>query len=298
MNPVRTILAPTDLSPLARHAVVRAALVAAELGARLSLQHVVNVGALDALRHLIAAGAADLQQTLLDEVRGEVTALAAEIEARHAVQPELHLVVGNVLAEIASHADAIDADLLVMGARGAGFVRELLIGSTTERVLRKVTRPLLVVKQMAHEPYRRVLVPVDFSSRSLESLRLAQRLAPQAEYVLLHAFEVPFEGKLRYAGVEESALSSLRINARREATAKMNDLVAEAGADENRVRRIVVHGEASIQVLEQEQAQDCDLIVIGKRGQGLIGELLLGSVTKHILAQSAADVLVADRAGA
>jgi nucleotide-binding universal stress UspA family protein len=298
MNPVRTILAPTDLSPLARHAVVRAALVAAELGARLSVQHVVNVGALDALRHLIDAGAADLQQTLLDEVRGEVTALAAEIEARHAVQPELHLVVGNVLAEIASHADAIDADLLVMGARGAGFVRELLIGSTTERVLRKVTRPLLVVKQMAHEPYRRVLVPVDFSSRSLESLRLAQRLAPQAEYVLLHAFEVPFEGKLRYAGVEESALSSLRINARREATAKMNDLVAEAGADENRVRRIVVHGEASIQVLEQEQAQDCDLIVIGKRGQGLIGELLLGSVTKHILAQSAADVLVADRAGA
>jgi len=298
MNPVRTILAPTDLSALARHAVVRAAFVAAELGARLSLQHVVNVGALDALRHLIDAGAADLQQTVLDEARGEVTALAAEIEARHAVQPELHLVVGNVLAEIASHADAIDADLLVMGARGAGFVRELLIGSTTERVLRKVTRPLLVVKQMAHEPYRRVLVPVDFSSRSLESLRLAQRLAPQAEYVLLHAFEVPFEGKLRYAGVEESALSSLRINARREATAKMNDLVAEAGADENRVRRIVVHGEASIQVLEQEQAQDCDLIVIGKRGQGLIGELLLGSVTKHILAQSAADVLVADRAGA
>lgn len=298
MNPVRTILAPTDLSPLARHAVVRAALVAAELGARLSVQHVVNVGALDALRHLIDAGAADLQQTLLDEMRGEVTALAAEIEARHAVQPELHLVVGNVLAEIASHADAIDADLLVMGARGAGFVRELLIGSTTERVLRKTTRPLLVVKQMAHEPYRRVLVPVDFSSRSLESLRLAQRLAPQAEYVLLHAFEVPFEGKLRYAGVEESALSSLRINARREATAKMNDLVAVARVDENRVRRIVVHGEASTQVLEQEQAQDCDLIVIGKRGQGLIGELLLGSVTKHILAQSAADVLVADRAGA
>ncbi len=297
MNPVRTILAATDLSPLARHAVVRAALVAGELGARLTLQHVVNVGALEALRHLIDAGSADLQEKLLDEMRGEVTALAAEIASRHAVQPDLHLVVGNVLAEIASHADAIDADMLVMGARGAGFVRELLIGSTTERVLRKITRPLLVVKQMAHEPYQRALVPVDFSPRALEALRLAQRVAPQAEYVLLHAFEVPFEGKLRYAGVEESALSSLRINARREATAMMNDLVAQAGVDENRVRRIVVHGEASVQVLEQEQAQDCDLIVIGKRGQGLLSELLLGSVTKHVLAQSAADVLVADRVG-
>lgn len=298
MTPIRTILAATDLSPLARHAMVRAALVAAELGARLSLQHVVNVGALDALRHLIDAGSADLQQKLLDEMRAEVTTLAAELAARHGVQPELHLVVGNVLAEIGSHADAVDADLIVMGARGAGFMRELLVGSTTERVLRKTTRPLLVVKQMAHEPYRRVLVPVDFSPRSLEALRLAQRVAPQAEYMLVHAFEVPFEGKLRYAGVEESALSSLRINARREATVRMNELVAQAGADENRVRRIVVHGEATTQVLEHEQAQDCDLIVIGKRGQGLIGEMLLGSVTNHILTQSSGDVLVVDRAGA
>ena len=42
MNPIRTVVAPTDLSALARHAVVRACLLAAELGARLSLQHVVN----------------------------------------------------------------------------------------------------------------------------------------------------------------------------------------------------------------------------------------------------------------
>jgi len=296
MTPVRTILAPTDLSALARHAVARASLLAAEPGARLSVQHVVNVGALDALRHLLDGGALPVQDRLLDEMREEVQVLAAEMASRHHVQPDVHLVVGNVLAEIAGHADAIDADLVVMGARGAGFMRELLIGSATERVLRKISRPLLVVKQIAHEPYRRVLVPVDFSPRSLDALRLAQRVAPQAEYVLLHAFEVPFEGKLRYAGVEEHALSSLRVNARREAIDKMNALIVQSGADENRVRRIVVHGEPATELLEQEQEQDCDLVVIGKRGQGMIGEMLLGSVTKHVLAQSSADVLVADRA--
>jgi nucleotide-binding universal stress UspA family protein len=200
-----------------------------------------------------------------------------------------------VLGVFVDHPDALDADLLVMGARGAGFMRELLVGSTTERVLRKTARPLLVVKQIAHEPYRRVLVPVDFSPRSLDALALARQVAPQAELVLLHAFEVPFEGKLRYAGVEEHALSSLRVSARREAVAQMNELVTRTGVDENRVRRIVVHGEATTQVLEQEQEQDCDLIVIGKRGHGLFGELLLGSVTKHILARSTADVLVCDR---
>ena len=295
MNPIRTVVAPTDLSALARHAVVRASLLAAELGARLSLQHVVNAGALDTLRHLLDADAAGLHDKLLAEVRGEVEVLAAEMHRRHGVTPELQLAVGGVLGEIVGHAEAIDADLLVMGARGAGFMRELLIGSTTERVLRKSVRPMLVVKQIAHEPYRRVLVPVDFSARALEALEFAQRVAPQAEFLLLHAFEVPFEGKLRYAGVEENALSALRVTARREAGAQMNELVARAGLDESRVRRIVVHGEATTQILEQEQEQDCDLIVIGKRGHGLLGEMLLGSVTKHVLARSTADVLVCDR---
>lgn len=295
MNPLRTLLAATDLSALARHAVMRAALIAAESGGQLSLQHVVSVGALDALRHLLDAGTAGMQQQLLEEVRGEVQALAAEVAAHHGVAAAVRVDVGAVLAEIASHADAIDADLLVLGARGAGFMRELLIGSTTERALRKISRPLLVVKQMAHEPYRRVLVPVDFSVRSRDALRVAQRVAPAAEIVLLHAFEVPFEGKLRFAGVEEPVLSALRVNARREAGAQMNALVAQAALDPTRVRRIVLHGEASTQILEQEQAQDCDLIVIGKRGQGVFEEMLLGSVTRHVLARSAADVLVADR---
>lgn len=298
MRELRTILATTDLSALARHAVARAALMAAESGARLCLQHVVSVSAFDAFRHLLDAQSASLEQRLLAEVRDEVETLAGEIGQRYGAKPDVQLGVGSVRGEIGSHADAIDADLVVMGARGAGFVRELLVGSTTERVLRTSSRPLLVVKQVPHETYRRVLLPVDFSPRSVEALALAHAVAPQAEYVLLHAFEVPFEGKLRYAGVEESALSSLRVNARREATAKMNELVAEARVDENRVRRLVVHGEATIQVLEHEQAQDCDLIVIGKRGQGLIGEMLLGSVTNHILTQSSGDVLVADRAGA
>ena len=295
MLPLRTILAASDLSALARHAVARAALIASETGARLSLQHVVNVGAFDALRHLLDSDAAGLQDTLLNEVRGEALALAAEMERRYGVTPDVHLMVGKVQAEISNHADAIDAEILVLGARGAGFVRELLLGSTTERVLRRTRRSLLVVKQMAHETYRRVLLPVDFSPRSVDALHRAQAVAPQAELVLLHAFEVPFEGKLRYAGVDEGSLSSLRIQAKREATAKMNELVVAAGLDEARVRRLVLHGEASALILAQELEQDCDLIVIGKRGLALLEELLLGSVTKHVLAQSSADVLVIDR---
>ena len=50
--------------------------------------------------------------------------------------------------------------------------------------------------------------------------------------------------------------------------------------------------DASQGVLEQEQAFDCDLIVMGKHGKNLLEELIVGSVTKKVLAESQCDVLV------
>ena len=48
----------------------------------------------------------------------------------------------------------------------------------------------------------------------------------------------------------------------------------------------------SLAVVEQEQEADCDLIVIGKHGAGMVEDFLLGSVTKHVLAESVGDVLM------
>lgn len=54
----------------------------------------------------------------------------------------------------------------------------------------------------------------------------------------------------------------------------------------------VLNGDASSHIVEQEEEQDCDLTVISKHGQNMMEELLLGSVTKHVLTESAGDVLV------
>jgi nucleotide-binding universal stress UspA family protein len=295
MHSIRTVLAATDLSAFARHAAGRAAMVASAVGARLSITHVVNGGGLNALRHLVDVGTGDVAERLIDEVRGEVRELVDEIDQRYGSKAEMHLATGSVLSELSTYAETIDADLLVLGARGTSVVREWLLGTTTERMLSKTTRAMLVVKQMPHENYQRVLIPVDFSPRSADALRFARAVAPQADLILLHAFEVPFEGKLRYAGVEDDALAALRVTAKREAVEKMNELVDAAGLGDAGVRRIVLHGDAAATILAQEQEQDCDLVVIGKRGLGLLEEWLLGSVTKHILAQSNGDVLVTDR---
>lgn len=295
MNPPYTLLAATDLSAPARHAAQRAALLARDINARLELAHVLEQGALDELRRRFGAEGEALQARIREQAREALAQLAADVGAPLGVSAGTHLLEGAVLERIAAEAERLDASLLIVGARGVGFMRHWLLGATAERLLRKTRRPILVVKQPARDAYRSVLVPVDFSPWSQGAMRLAQAVAPRAEIVLLHAYEVPFEDKMRFAGVEEETIQRHRTEARQEALARLHQAAAEAGLAAANWRAIAVHGDAAPRILEQEEEQGADLVVLGKHGAGMAEELLLGSVTKHVLAHSRGDVLVAWR---
>lgn len=298
MGQVKTILAATDLSAPARHAAVRALKLAYVTGAQASLVHVMNQGMLNDLRALLGGQTEPIERQLVERAREELVRLAASAGEPLGIAPGIHLAAGTVLTAILDHANAIDADLLVLGARGESFMRHLLLGSTAERLLGKTRRPILVVKQTPIDNYRRILVPVDFSPWSREGLELALAMAPRAEIVLFHAFDVPFEGKLRLAGVEEETIGQYRIAAKDEASRRLRQLGAEVGLDPFKTQYCVLQGDASRRVIEQEQEQDCDLIVLGKHGRNIVEETLLGSVTKHVLAESNSDVLISARSSA
>lgn len=295
MTALTCILAATDLSAPARHAVARAMRIADETGARLELMHAVSQGALEALRRLVGSEAGAVAGRILDDARQALYELALELAGEQADggrSAAIHVATGSVLRAILERADALDADLLVVGARGEDFLGPLLLGTTAERLLRRTLRPLLVVRQIPHEAYRRVLVPVDFSAWSLPAVRLARAVAPKAEIILVHAFEAPFESKLEFAGVALETIERYRASTREAARRELQSLAEAAGFAPGATRMQVVHGGAARVILTQEQELDCDLIVMGKHGQGVLEELLLGSVTKHILAESGGDVLV------
>jgi nucleotide-binding universal stress UspA family protein len=292
MNTLNHILAATDISAYARHAVERAALVSKDTGAPLDLLHIANLAPLERLRQLMGATSEDMERRVVDAARTRLQDLAASLQQRYGVISGARVVVGALLMEIAKEADALAADLLVCGAKGESIVRPLLLGTTAMRLLSKTTCPALVVKQPPHESYRRLLVPVDFSPSSLRAIQHARAIAPQADIVLLHAFEVPFEGQLRYASVDDNTINNYRIVARQEAIEKLSALRDKAGLSPDRAVLVVVHGDPASRIIEQEQEQDCDLIVMGKHGESMLEELLLGSATKHVLALSQGDVLV------
>lgn len=292
MTRIQRLLAATDLSAPARHAAERAALVARELGAALELLHVISVAPVDRLRRLLAEASADLEAQVAADASTELQRLAGSLQQQYAVRPTMHVEHGGLLRQIDARAEASAADMLVLGARGASFMRHLLLGSTAERMVRRTTRPMLVVKQPARGPYRRLLIPVDFSPASLPACRFACALVPRAELVLLHAFEVPFETRLRSAGVQDETLRKYREIAQSQAERAMQAFLAAASLPSGLVTTLVLHGDASSLIIEQEQERDCDLVVVGKRGESMVDDFLLGSVTKHVLQASQGDVLV------
>lgn len=293
MTTARMILVATDLSAPARHAVQRALLLASSAGSEVHIVHALELDALDSLRELLGANLSATKAALEADACERLAQLATDAADRQGIAAQTRVVAGAPLAVIAGEADALDAGLLVLGARGESFLRHAMLGSTAARLLRKsVRRPVLVVKQPPRGDYRNVLVAVDFSPASRLAIREARRWAPGAELVLLHAFELPYEGKLTYAGVEEQVIRQYISDGIRTRRERLHELTASAGLASGSYLVRVIHGDPSQQIIAMEQEYDADLIVVGKHGTHITEELLLGSVTKHVLAEAQGDVLV------
>ncbi len=289
MTSLNHVLVATDLSTSARNAAERAALLSKEQHASLDLLYVANPAPFERLKQVVVPDE-DLLNRVLETAREKIHQLADMLFQRYDIASGVQVAPGSVVTEITRVVQDKHSNLLVCGAKGQSLARRLLLGSTVQRMLSRMLCPLLVVKHAPRDAYRTLLVPVDFSPASLRSIELAKAVAPQAEIILLHVFEAPFEGSMRFAHIDQDTLTHYRNVIRKDAVEQLAALSEAAGLAN--ARQIVVHGDASWRIVEQEQELDCDLIVIGKQGESALEELLIGSVTKHVLDESQCDVLV------
>jgi nucleotide-binding universal stress UspA family protein len=270
------IVAATDFSEHAGHAVRRAAILARRLGVELELLHVVNRASLDAVREWVREPA-DFADRLVADARAllEQTAGTANAKAR--------LVVGEVHDEIASACNA--RGILVLGARGLSPLRDAIVGTTAERMVGRCDCPILVVRRAPQADYANVLAAVDLLPGSEKAFAAAAAIAPGAKKAALHAFDVPFDSALQRAGIPTAQIEQHRVAAFHRGL----EGVRRLGAD---FLPVVERGHAARLVLEHAHALGADLIVMGKRSRPVAGALLLGSTTRHVLADADSDVLV------
>lgn len=293
MFPVKRILIATDMSPLAGRAEARAALLAHELGSEsVDLIHVIDNVAIETLRHLTRTPL-ETERRLMELSSKQLTEIEHRLSEKYGILvTTTTLNVGRPYIEIVHYAELVDAGLVVLGAHSGGLVRELFVGSTVDRVLRKLTRPVLIVKREPQAPYRKILIPVDFSESSWQATEFVMNIAPHAHIIVLHAFEVPFKAKLESDGVDDKLIRIYETEVQAQKKKEMQQFISELGAPKNTLSSILELGPASAVIRKNMEVLDPDLIVVGKHGQSKQDEALLGGVTTRVIQDASCDILV------
>ena len=277
------IVCATDFSTDAARAARRAAILAREHAAALQLLHVVSRPRLDALRRWVRRPAG-LPERLVEAAHEKMQQGAGEGR----------VVIGDVVSSIARAAAGVD--LLVLGARGVNPLKDVVLGTTAERLIGSCAGPILVVRTAPQGAYRRVLAAVDLEPGSEAALDAALLLAPDATARAVHVYEVPFEGMLQRAGVSRDELKQHRLRAHRAATARIAALSRAACGDPHRFVGITQQGPAAAGIVHAQQKTGADLLVLLKRARSPAEKLVLGSVTRHVLPDVRCDVLLVPEA--
>ena len=186
----------------------------------------------------------------------------------------------------------LDADLIVVGAHEArGLAR--LLGSTTDRVLRKAHRPVLVVRGELTMPPARVLASVDLSSLSAEAFRHGLDL--------LEALTAAGKGGVPTVEALFVLAYAQRQVAPQFTPEQIDRLAAEeldrfidrhGGEIAARVQRKVRVGTPREQILAEVAEWQPDLVLLGTHGLGGFDRLVIGSVAADVARESPVSVLV------
>ena len=144
---IRRILVPVDFTEHSEHATWYACELAARIGARIELLHVVEdpfiSGAWSPGVYL--GPSAEMLESILTDAENRLERAASAV-AESGVRPQYVVLRGHPAQSIVEHARTGDADLIVMGTHGRTGLSHLLLGSVAERTLRTAACPVLTIK--------------------------------------------------------------------------------------------------------------------------------------------------------
>lgn len=276
------ILVATDFSTRSDRALRRATLIARRVGASLTLVHVVDG---DRPERMVASERAEALALLEEAARTLRT--SDEIAADPLVE------VDDVEAGVLRAAEKVSADLIILGPHRSRL-RDVFIGTTVERVVRRSRFPLLVAVQPPSAPYQRTLLALDFdeSSKSAGRAALGMGIFEHTDVIVMHAFDTPAEGMLRRSLDTTGAVEDYIAGQRSQAVERLAGLVRELGLPWSDRRVAAINGTPARSILESAQSEDAHLIVLGTNQRKGFERLLIGSVTEDLIRDAHRDVLI------
>jgi nucleotide-binding universal stress UspA family protein len=304
---IERILCPIDFSDFSRRALDHAVAISRWYESTITLLHVCTVVPVAAY----APGSGVLPSAALTpEDRKALLASMerfAEGEAGTNVAIDLDIAEGSTATAILAKADAMPADLLVMGTHGRSGFERLVLGSVTEKVLRKAACPVLTVPKAVPDVvpappvlFKRIICAIDFSDCSMHALNYAMSLAQEADahLTVMHVIELPPDVPRE---VHETVLAGPRnlreylALAEEDARARLKEAIPDSVRAYCTVDTVQPTGKPYREILRVAEEQTADLIVIGIHGRGPVDRLLFGSTAEHLVRQASCPVLTLRR---
>jgi nucleotide-binding universal stress UspA family protein len=293
------ILCPTDYSDFSERALAQALRLARWFDASVTVVHVVAptpwLGSPD-------SGVITIPADLLRVQRQEEAETLERFVAPYrdeGVAIYTRLVDGDPSRAIQAAVLELSADLMVIGTHGRGGFEHLLLGSVTEKVLRRATCPVLTVGRAgaaapAGPLFRRILCALDLTEGSERTLEVALSLAEEtmSRVTLLHVLEgVPgWAGPPRYRALPQV------VRVRRELFEAAENRLRSSVSEEDRafcsVTERVEEGVPWREVLRVADACDAEVIVMGAHSRGALDQALFGSTANHVVREARCPVLV------
>ena len=279
---MRRILFATDLTTRSKAAWLRAASLARQTGARLTVLHVIDSEQSERVARMRANRAYVELLSQADRVFGSAAGFIDVVVRR-----------GRVRDVIAGTAQEWDADLIVVAAPKSRRL-DSIVGTTAERLVRTAKRPVLVVRRDMQDSYGNVAIAADLSSASLPMMRTAIRLAAldDVSATVVHAVHPSYDGTMRSVGLDESSINRYQVSAQESARQRLQTMITDAGLPPGRTDVIVRSDSAAAAIATVLEHQLAELLVIGASRWFMLKRLLIGSVADRLLRAAECDVLV------
>jgi nucleotide-binding universal stress UspA family protein len=276
------ILVASDLTAYSDRAFDRAVMLAEENHAAIRFLHAVDPHALP--ESYVQRDIREAQRDLEHEVRD------SGIDKRLSVSVKVGR--GDTDKVVVEEAQAMRADLIVMGLSHDTALTSIIRGTTIDKVVRSAPCPILVVKARARRMYKTILAAIDLAEPSRRALEVVLHTFRKAEFAIIHVDESRPEKR------EEGATNDpTDIERRHQIEDLVNARFAAIGRDglgSASGPTLIVEGGKASKVLPKHIAQLApDLVVLGTHGRTGVSKLFLGSVAETLLEVLSQDVLVA-----
>jgi nucleotide-binding universal stress UspA family protein len=308
MVEIPRILCPIDFSDYSRHALEHAVALARRYQSAITVLHVFST--LPTVAYATGMpGLEPMVLTLAD--RDQLLATIQRfIEPESASGVVMNALVreGNTAGEIVDQATDMRAGLVVMGTHGRTGFDRLLLGSVTEKVLRKATCPVLTIPRRHPDAvpatpalFRRILCPVDFSDCSMQALAYAIALTQElgAQLTVLHvmSYELAVTPEMYGAIImnDPENLGAFYQRYEAESRRRMSEAVPATVAASCSVETMVSTGKPGREILRVATEQPADLIVVGVQGRGAVDLTCFGSTTNQVVREAVCPVLTIRR---